>query len=242
MKKHLILFALLLCFVGCAFDIKAQSIKPPNEKTIVRDGSGAAVPYATWFKMLRGGWYTLKPIKGTTEYYLSELSKDQKAKLDEKRNASLANRPKPAVSAAFNEGDNFKGTKITDVLGNKYDLRKPNGKIYILNFWFIKCEPCKKEIPDLNKLVEKYKDNKDVIFLAIGLDGAYDIKQFLSTTPFRYNIVDDGRYLASKYNVKLYPTHAVVGKDGTIRFSGQGTSSNMTYLMEKTIEEQLSIN
>ena len=35
------------------------------------------------------------------------------------------------------------------------DLR---GKVILLNFWATWCYPCKIEIPDLNKLQEKYQD------------------------------------------------------------------------------------
>tara|TARA_B100000287_G_scaffold177604_1_gene167646 strand:- start:574 stop:1104 length:531 start_codon:yes stop_codon:yes gene_type:complete len=53
---------------------------------------------------------------------------------------------------------------------NKINLSTYNNEIYILNFWATWCLPCKKEMPSLDKLYNKYKkikifpiniDNKD---------------------------------------------------------------------------------
>jgi len=95
------------------------------------------------------------------------------------------------------------------------------------------------EIPELNQLYAKYKDNKDVIFLAIALDDKYDLKKFLQTNPFNYNIVADGKYYSDKYDVHSFPTHLIVGKDGLVKFHTTGLASNTVYWVEKTISEQL---
>jgi thiol-disulfide isomerase/thioredoxin len=241
MKSYFLVITLVLAFFFKGYSQSSAATSSTSSKNItVVDGSGAPVAYAMWNKMMKTGLYGLKRKRGEEAYYLYELSDEERARAEEKRNASLANRPKPTVSAAFTEGDKYKGDKITDVVNNKFDLRKPDGKIYVFNYWFISCSPCKKEIPELNQLVEKYKGNDKVIFLGVALDDAYSLKQFLKTTPFRYNIVDNGRYLAQKYGVKLYPTHAIVGKDGLIKFSAQGASATIIYWLEKTIEEQLA--
>jgi thiol-disulfide isomerase/thioredoxin len=240
MKKYLLVIVFLYALQTYAQETNVQTRKPISEQTIVRDGSGAVMPYATWNKMMKSGWFSLRAIKGTNEYYLFELSAEQRANFEEKKKAALSTLAKPKLSPVFNEGEKFRGDKIQDVSGNKFDVRKPDGKIYVFNYWFINCPPCKKEIPELNRLVEKYKNNSDVVFLGIALDDAYSLKQFLTTTPFRYNIVDDGRYFAQKFGLKAYPTHVIVGKDGIIKFSAQGYSSNVAYWLEKTIEEQIS--
>ena len=46
---------------------------------------------------------------------------------------------------------------VTDLLGNAYSIDKLKGKLIVINFWFVECKPCIMEMPDLNKLVEKYK-------------------------------------------------------------------------------------
>lgn len=147
--------------------------------------------------------------------------------------------PRPRASDNFREGERFRFEKMKDIDGVKFDFKADTGKVVVFNFWFINCPPCKKEIPELNELVEKYKQNKDVVFIAIALDDTYALKDFLRAMPFKYNIVGDGRYYAQKYGVKSFPTHVIVGKDGLIRFSTVGLASNTIHWVDKTIKEAL---
>jgi len=145
--------------------------------------------------------------------------------------------PKPESSKAFIEGQFFKGLKITDIYGHVFDLKNTKGKVFVLNFWFIKCPGCSTEIPHLNKLVEEYKD-KEVVFLAISTDEKNELKNFAKKNSFNYNIID-GRYIAEKYGVKLFPTHVVVGENGIIKFSSVGFDQNTVYWIKKEIDQAL---
>ncbi len=60
------------------------------------------------------------------------------------------------------------------------------------------------EIPELNEMAASYKDNKEVIFIGIALDEKYELQEFLKTFPFDYNIIDNGRNLASSYRVSSF--------------------------------------
>lgn len=57
------------------------------------------------------------------------------------------------------------------------------GKVSIINFWFIGCHPCEDEMPVFNQLVEKYKD-RSVNFLALSRNSPEDVQEFLVTNPF----------------------------------------------------------
>ncbi|MFA6277299.1 MAG: TlpA disulfide reductase family protein [Pedobacter sp.] len=236
MKKYLFILILLI-----AFKSNAQTTAMPklDDNAIVRDGAGNLIPTKLWRAYYQTGDYSFKLNKEKTEFIIYEMSPEEKIKAEERKQLALSNSSRPRLSTSFKDGEKFKGNKFTDINGNKYDLRELTGKVLVLNFWFINCPPCKREIPELNQLYTKYKDNKDVIFLAIALDEKYDLIQFLKTTPFNYNIVDDGRFYAEKYGVKSYPTHLVVGKDGLVKFHTTGLALNTVYWVEKTISEQL---
>jgi thiol-disulfide isomerase/thioredoxin len=104
----------------------------------------------------------------------------------------------------------------------KFNQKDLVGKVVVLNFWFINCPPCRREMPELNELVEHYKAEKDVVFLAVALDMRYAIQEFLKTSPFNYNIIDNGRFIAGKYGINLFPTHVVVDRQGKILFHTSG--------------------
>lgn len=241
MKK--ILF-LLLVLATCTVYGQGTDLKPNNtkldENTIVKDADGKVVAYKVWQDLMKTGDYALRRPSGATEFLIYQMSEGEKAVAKERRAKAMANLPRPVLSGVFTDGELFKGEKITDINGNKFDLKVDKDKIYVINFWFINCPPCKAEIPELNELVLKYKDNKDVVFIAIALDEKFELKEFLKTNPFLYNIVD-GKYYAQKYGVKSYPTHVVVGKDGLIKFNTMGLASNTISWIDKTIKEQLAI-
>ena len=53
-----------------------------------------------------------------------------------------------------------------------------------MNFWFINCPPCRAEIPELNKLVDSFKTNDKVVFIAVALDDKQSLETFLEQSPF----------------------------------------------------------
>jgi thiol-disulfide isomerase/thioredoxin len=239
MKIYIIIFSLFLAFTTNAQTTNTTSIKL-DANSIVKDVSGTILPYVIWQKLIQTGEYNLKKINGTSEFVAYQMDDMEKAKVTERKKTQMLTMSKPRSANSFKEGEKFKGEKFTDINGIKYDLKTLSNKIYVINFWFINCPPCRQEMPELNKVVEQYKENKDVVFIAIALDTKYNIKQFLKTTPFNYNIVDDGKYYSDKYNVDGFPTHVIVGKDGLIKFSTIGLASNTVYWVEKTIKEQVA--
>jgi thiol-disulfide isomerase/thioredoxin len=50
-----------------------------------------------------------------------------------------------------------------DTSGTAYTTSSLAGKVVIVNFWATWCKPCLKEIPDLSRVYEKYKDRGLVI-------------------------------------------------------------------------------
>lgn len=233
---------LFTAFLACVFSL-AASAQAPGSKVVqrsrslsdfvVKDSSGTVYPTNIVQGLLMTGKYTIRPVPGTNEAMLVPLSEKER----EFREASL---PKPKESNFFREGDALSPFRERDMKGNKYNLKELAGKVVVLNFWFINCPPCRREIPELNEVVAKYKENKDVVFLAIALDQKADLQDFLKTTPFDYNIVDDGRFTAQKYGINLFPTHVVVDRQGKILFHTSGFSSATLPWLRKSIEAGLN--
>lgn len=114
--------------------------------------------------------------------------------------------------------------KVQDISGVEYALDQLNGKIVVLNFWFIACKPCVMEMPDLNHLVEKYA-NKEVLFIAFALDDKDDLENFLLKNNFNYKIIPNSMETAKNYDVSSYPTHIVLNKSSKIELVLKGLSS-----------------
>ena len=60
--------------------------------------------------------------------------------------------------------------ELTDLGGNKWTPSDLKGKVTFANVWATWCEPCRVEMPHVEKLYEKFKDRKDVLVLTFNID------------------------------------------------------------------------
>ena len=124
---------------------------------------------------------------------------------------------------------------VTDILGNSYSLESLKGKVIVINFWFVECKPCVMEMPELNKLVEKFQ-GKDVVFLGFATNDKSKIESFLKTKTFNYNIIAGSGEIANSYTVKAFPTHLIIDKNSIVTYSAVGLGPNTLKEIESTIE------
>lgn len=234
-----------------------------DQSSVVKDSTGKRLTYQEWNELMRTRQYVLFPDnldeanptfvlkkKGSKSIHyiaddivssVSETGTGTVKKLSaaEMSDQLMALMPKPRESAYFTNGDAIEPFSTRDINGNKIKLKELRGKVVVLNFWFIGCPACMQEIPELNKLVDDYKSNPNVVFLALALDENYDLKKFLKTTPFNYDIIGGGRYIADYYKINLYPTSVVLDKEGKVAFHTVGFAPNSPYWLHKTIDESL---
>lgn len=116
--------------------------------------------------------------------------------------------------------------------------KKLLGKVIVINFFFLKSSPCRKLIPELNELKKKYK-NKDVEFIAVSLDEEYKIKGYTRTNPFNFKLVEDGKWLAKKFDIDLYPTNIIIDKKGSYRYYKASYRKDRVQSMSFKIDELL---
>ncbi len=114
--------------------------------------------------------------------------------------------------------------RVTSLDGKTFDLKNLAGQIVVLNFWFIACGPCRREIPQLNRLVSEFKD-RNVVFLGLALDDVAELRSFLQTTPFAYHVVPRAEELIlSKFNTAEFPTHLVIDANSLVELTLVGGS------------------
>lgn len=116
--------------------------------------------------------------------------------------------------------------------GTKIDTAELKGKVVALNLWFINCPNCRDEIKLLNDLVDQYKGNKDVVFIALAASKKADLEKFLVKNPFKYQIVPNAdMIILSKFGTPdkdgalslPFPMHYVLDRSGNIVMKMQGT-------------------
>lgn len=120
---------------------------------------------------------------------------------------------KQKIESRFPNAPDFSGRLIG---GQEIRLADLKGKVVVLNFWATWCGPCRREIPELNLLVNEFSENEDVVFLAITDEDRQVVDKFLKNTSFDYQIIVNGKEIRKKYRVNAFPTHFVVSPDGKI--------------------------
>jgi peroxiredoxin len=131
-------------------------------------------------------------------------------------------------------GQAAKPFTLKDVDGNTHSLADYKGKTVVLNFWFTNCGACIQEMPELNKVKKQYAD-KNVVFLALGLDDATRTRAFTSTHDFQYTLLTDAKTVQADYNVTMCPISMVIDQHGIIRLVQVG-GQDIAATLGKAIE------
>lgn len=115
--------------------------------------------------------------------------------------------------------------------GTTVDTTKLRGKLIVVNLWFVGCPSCQEEITQLNKLVDDYHANTDVVFLAPAASRKPELDKFLVKNPFKYQIIPNASVLIlTKFGTPdkngeinmPFPMHYVLGRDGSVLTQVQG--------------------
>jgi thiol-disulfide isomerase/thioredoxin len=102
----------------------------------------------------------------------------------------------------------------TTLEGTKIDRESLQGKLTVVDFWFITCPPCRAERPKLNDIVAEFGDR--VRFIGFALDAPDALRTYLQQTPFKYEIVPESEPIARAFGVKSYPSHMILDGSGNI--------------------------
>lgn len=130
---------------------------------------------------------------------------------------------------------------LTDISGKEHSVASLKGKTIVLNFWFIRCAACIEEIPELNKIYEKYASD-ELLFFGITFEKPDAITEFLRKTEFNYPIVSaDKDQIRSAFNISFWPTQIVIDPSGKIILAEDGFNKNMLKDLEKKIRKTAKI-
>ena len=81
---------------------------------------------------------------------------------------------------------------LRTVQGDLFNLSDYKGKVVLLNFWGTWCGPCRREIPDFNKLHDKYqKDGLEIVGITITSGSPKNIFSFMKEWDIEYTVLTD---------------------------------------------------
>ena len=148
-----------------------------------------------------------------------------------------------AAGAAWAAGGSMKpwpggatpALSLRDLDGKEHKLADYKGKVVVLNFWATWCDPCREEMPAMQRLQERLAGRLVVLAVDYG-EGPPRIKDFLKKVPVRFTVLlDRDTSAATAWKVKVLPTTLVIDPDQKVRYVAVGDVGWDT----QAVEEQM---
>ncbi len=151
------------------------------------------------------------------------------------RDERLAKLEPPNSNVGLTDPLSFKLTKLD---GSKLDLATLRGKVVVFNFWATWCGPCLTEMPLVEKTMNKYKDDAEVVFLAVSTDEDRELvpphlKQYKVNLPVAY-----ADSLNDFFAVTSIPTTIILDRKGELAFrmAGYNPREDFSVMLSEKIE------
>jgi peroxiredoxin len=131
---------------------------------------------------------------------------------------AASDNPQFAEAMAKLEADDAKRQSVdftlADLQGKPWHLQDLRGKVVLVNFWATWCPPCRKEMPDLDALYSKYKDQGFVV-LAISDEETAKVAPYITEHKISYPVLlDPGRKVNDAFIVEGIPKSFVYDRGG----------------------------
>jgi peroxiredoxin len=105
---------------------------------------------------------------------------------------------------------------LTDLTGAKWSLQDLRGKVVLVNFWATWCPPCRREMPDMDALYQRFGP-RGLVVLAISDEDSSKVAPFISEHKYTYPILlDPGRKVHQVFGVEGIPKSFLYGRDGKL--------------------------
>jgi peroxiredoxin len=122
-------------------------------------------------------------------------------------------------------GKNAIGFTLPTIAGRKVSLNHLRGEVVIINFWATWCSPCQEELPEFEKLQQRYRE-RGLKILTISVDSnPENVRTFIKKNDLKLTTLwDHKKRLAAAYNVEAMPSTYLIDRYGVVRYVHKGFS------------------
>ena len=112
---------------------------------------------------------------------------------------------------------------LPDLTGKKIRLKDFRGKVVFLNFFAAWCEPCRLEMPAMERLHQTYTD-KGLVVLAVDIrESVTEVRAFTQELRLSFPaLLDKDGSVAYTYTIRPVPATYLIGRDGNILWRAFG--------------------
>lgn len=116
-----------------------------------------------------------------------------------------------------NDSKEYLNFQLRNEKGEIVSLADLKGKVVFLNFWAIWCPPCIAEMPSIQVLSEKFKEDDEVAILTVEIEGKQErVNQFLIRKNLNIPVYFPNSSIPSELFKGDLPTTIILDKEGNI--------------------------
>jgi len=132
--------------------------------------------------------------------------------------AYAAKGPPPPSSPTPLRGETAPTFARDTLSGGRIDTAALAGKVWVVKFFAEYCEPCKRTLPEAQRLSERYED---VVFIGVSEDDrAEDAAALVQTYGLSFPVVlDRGNVLSGRFRVTQMPFAFVIDETGRVSWA-----------------------
>jgi len=105
---------------------------------------------------------------------------------------------------------------MEDIKRESFNLNESKGKVVFLNLWATWCPPCVGEMPGIQKLYDKFKDDPNVEFIMVSNEDMSVIAGFMEKKKYSFPVYSSKSATPDVFASRSIPTTYVVSKSGDI--------------------------
>jgi thiol-disulfide isomerase/thioredoxin len=90
------------------------------------------------------------------------------------------------------------------------------GKVVLLDFWGVWCQPCVEKLPVVERLARKYRDRGLAVIAVHTKQDAEKIGEFLAKQPLAVPVAVDTGETARRYGVQAFPSYVLIDRAGNV--------------------------
>ena len=124
--------------------------------------------------------------------------------------------------------------------GPNLRLQEQRGKVVLVNFWATWCGPCRKEMPHLNRIADKYRSS-GLVMLGVNVDdNVRTAAEVAAKLGVKFPVLlDTDKKVGKLYDLNSMPSTMVIDRSGRVRFVHRGYQDGYEDLYEKQIRDLL---
>ncbi|BAU54013.1 TlpA family protein disulfide reductase [Mucilaginibacter gotjawali] len=144
----------------------------------------------------------------------------------------------PPTGSTVNEKENTGNTAIPYLLlkssdGKTLNIQDLKGKVILINFWATWCPPCVAEMPSINALYKRFKNNPHIVIFPVDVDNNFSKSvPFMKKNAYALPVYNLASQMPEGYLGNAIPTTVILDKTGkmVLRHEGGADYTNKKFV------------